>query len=83
MEQFKHYLENRGSSLCKSTQFLAYFALPYVPDPRKHPSFKELFEEKWIQDLESRLLQFLSTSLTGKGLPKLYQLVNQNVMILV
>jgi hypothetical protein len=44
MEMFKHYLETKGADLCQDDHFLRYYALPYVPDPRQNPSFKELFE---------------------------------------
>ncbi|KAJ1563158.1 LisH domain-containing protein armc9 [Cladochytrium tenue] len=60
---FKHYLETRGAALCRTAQFLPFFALPYVPDPRSHPSFMELFTERNIQELEERLDSFLSSAL--------------------
>jgi hypothetical protein len=44
METFKAFLETRGADLSKTSQFLPYYALPYVPDPRHHPSFSDLFE---------------------------------------
>ena len=76
MDQFKSFLETRGASLCKSTQFLCYYALPYVPDPRTHASFLDLFTERWIKDLEERLALFLSRSLNGKGTPRLVQMLH-------
>lgn len=44
MEAYKMFLETRGADLSKTEQFLPFYALPYVPDPRAHPSFKELFK---------------------------------------
>lgn len=41
---FKTYLESRGAALSQTTEFLPYYALPFVPNPRAHPSFKELFQ---------------------------------------
>ncbi len=79
MDQFKQFLETRGAALCKSTQFLCYYALPYVPDPRTHASFADLFTSHWVIDLESRLKNFLSKALNEKGLPRLVQLLNQTV----
>jgi hypothetical protein len=43
MQEFKNYLENRGATLSQTTEFLPYYALPFVPNPRGHPSYKELF----------------------------------------
>jgi len=43
MREFKAYLENRGAMLANSPEFATYCALPYIPDPSKHPSFKTLF----------------------------------------
>ena len=40
----KHYLETRGAALSQTTEFLPYYALPFVPNPRVHPSFRELFQ---------------------------------------
>jgi hypothetical protein len=40
---FKEYLETRGSAVAQSEEFVAFYALPYIPDPRQHPSFKCLF----------------------------------------
>ena len=42
-QAFKTYLETRGSALAQTEEFVAFYALPYVPDPRVHPSFKLLF----------------------------------------
>ena len=43
MRQFKTYLETKGAALSQTTEFLPYYALPYIPDPTSHPSFKPLF----------------------------------------
>jgi hypothetical protein len=60
MNVFKQYLEKDGAELCKSnTQFLTFYALPYIPDPRNHPSFKQLFEKSWYELLEGKLSRFV------------------------
>ena len=41
---FKHYLETRGAALSQTTEFLPYYALPFVPNPMVHPSFRDLFQ---------------------------------------
>jgi len=36
---FKHYLDSKGSELSKTSEFLAFYALPYIQNPMDHPSF--------------------------------------------
>ena len=43
MGDFKKYLETRGAALSQTTEFLPYYALPFVPNAKGHPSYKELF----------------------------------------
>ena len=43
MQVFKSYLETKGAALSQTTEFLPYYALPFIPDPTSHPSFKPLF----------------------------------------
>ncbi|KAJ3021459.1 LisH domain-containing protein armc9 [Thoreauomyces humboldtii] len=75
MEPFKQFLETRGSELCKTPQFLSYYALPYVPDPLAHPSFKDIFEVGWTTDLEGRLQVFLKNALRAVVKPMLVTLI--------
>jgi len=44
MIEFKKYLESNGAALSQTTEFVAFYALPYVPNPKSHPAFKTLFE---------------------------------------
>ncbi|KAM7409564.1 hypothetical protein PAMA_001175 [Pampus argenteus] len=44
ISHFKQYLETRGAALSQTTEFLPYYALPFVPNPTVHPSFKDLFQ---------------------------------------
>lgn len=50
--EFKKYLDSKGSELSKANEFLAYYALPYIPNPSNHPSFKHLYTVEWVQDLK-------------------------------
>ena len=43
MRVFKAYLESDGANLAVTPEFLAYYAMPYVPEIAKHPSFKDPF----------------------------------------
>ena len=78
MDRFKHFLENRGADLCKSSQFLQYYALPYVPDPRRHPSFNDIFADSWVPNLVSSLSQFLDKALNSRSTPKLLSLIRES-----
>jgi len=40
---YKDFLNTKGSELSKTTEFLAYYALPYIKDPLNHPALKHLF----------------------------------------
>lgn len=44
MVHFHYYLESKGSVLSDCAEFLPFYALPYVPHPKTHPSFQELFQ---------------------------------------
>lgn len=74
MAEFKSYLENRGAVLAQSEEFATYCALPYIPDPTRHPSFKALFTDSWSVELKARLIQFLKLTLPEANLPQLLAL---------
>lgn len=44
MDAFRTFLVQRGAEFSTETEFLPYFALPYVFNPMQHPSFKNLFK---------------------------------------
>ncbi|KAM6962455.1 lisH domain-containing protein ARMC9 [Aplochiton taeniatus] len=71
---FKHYLETRGAALSQTTEFLPFYALPFVPNPTVHPSFKDLFQDDWIPELKMKLEKFLSVTLKPSKTPRLLSL---------
>uniref|UniRef100_A0A3Q0S4X4 LisH domain-containing protein ARMC9 n=1 Tax=Amphilophus citrinellus TaxID=61819 RepID=A0A3Q0S4X4_AMPCI len=71
---FKQYLETRGAALSQTTEFLPYYALPFVPNPTVHPSFKDLFQDSWIPQLRDKLVRFLSVTLKPSNSPRLLTL---------
>nr|CAB3223157.1 lisH domain-containing protein ARMC9 [Phallusia mammillata] len=71
MTNFKKYLETKGSELSQTTEFLPFYALPFVPNPVQHPSFKEIFSTYWVPDLRSRVDRFLSAALSATEPPLL------------
>ncbi|XP_030646980.1 lisH domain-containing protein ARMC9, partial [Chanos chanos] len=74
ISHFKHYLETRGATLSQTTEFLPYYALPFVPNPMVHPSFRDLFQDSWLSELKTKLEQFLSTMLKVSDTPRLLTL---------
>uniref|UniRef100_A0A3B3ZLS8 LisH domain-containing protein ARMC9 n=1 Tax=Periophthalmus magnuspinnatus TaxID=409849 RepID=A0A3B3ZLS8_9GOBI len=71
---FKQFLETQGAALSQTTEFLPYYALPFVPNPMAHPSFKNLFQDSWIPKLKKKLEQFLSFTLKSPNSPRLLSL---------
>ncbi|TSK53800.1 LisH domain-containing protein ARMC9 [Bagarius yarrelli] len=57
ISHFKHFLETRGAVLSQTTEFLPYYALPFVSNPVAHPSFKGLFQisPEYLQSVCVRL----------------------------
>nr|XP_019954026.1 PREDICTED: lisH domain-containing protein ARMC9 isoform X2 [Paralichthys olivaceus] len=74
ISNFKQYLETRGAALSQTTEFLPYYALPFVPNPTIHPSFKYLFQDSWIPHLKDKLERFLTVTLKPSIIPRLLNL---------
>jgi len=55
MEDFKKYLEQKEIELSKTTEFLVYYTLPYIPNPRGHPTYDQLFKPECTKDLKEQL----------------------------
>ena len=47
MEEFKSFLEKNKPQSESSSEFLAYYALPYIPDPRNNFTYVNLFKPEW------------------------------------
>ncbi|NXB76399.1 ARMC9 protein, partial [Donacobius atricapilla] len=75
---FKAYLETKGVALSQTTEFLPFYALPFVPNPMVHPSFKELFQDSWTLDLRTRLEKFLSLTLKARQTPRLLTIFKES-----
>ncbi|KNC53273.1 LisH domain-containing protein ARMC9 [Thecamonas trahens ATCC 50062] len=81
MSMFKAFLAKKGAALCKTSEFVAYYALPYVPNPTEHPSFRELFLDEWAGGLLLRLDRFLAAVLRTTSLPQLAVLHNSSAQL--
>ncbi|PVD35296.1 hypothetical protein C0Q70_02256 [Pomacea canaliculata] len=74
MSKFKKFIETRGSNLSQTTEFLPYYALPFVTNPKTHPSYREIFAEGWSKDLAVRVEKFLTLALKSTTQPRLFDL---------
>uniref|UniRef100_A0A6I8SKE1 LisH domain-containing protein ARMC9 n=1 Tax=Xenopus tropicalis TaxID=8364 RepID=A0A6I8SKE1_XENTR len=79
ISHFKTYLETSGAALSQTTEFLPFYALPFVPHPAAHPSFKEIFQESWEAELRMRLEKFLSVILKATSTPRLITLYKESL----
>ncbi|XP_040284387.1 lisH domain-containing protein ARMC9 isoform X2 [Bufo bufo] len=78
ISHFKTYLETSGAALSQTTEFLPFYALPFVPNPAAHPSFRDLFQGSWAPELKSRLEKFLSMTLKAGSTPRLVTLYKES-----
>lgn len=71
---FKVFLDTKGADLANTTEFLSYYALPYVPNPLEHPSFKHIFTKDWMHDVRKKLESFLSNTIPQDSAPLLMKM---------
>jgi hypothetical protein len=77
MQIFKLFLENAQEYLNSNSQLAVFFALPYSSAPDTHPSFKELFTDKWVNSLISEMSEaVLKVLASANKEPLLVQLLN-------
>ena len=67
-DDFKGYLDTKGAELSKTSEFLAFYALPYVPQPMQHPSFSGLYTLDWVNQLKLKLKTFINERSSQIGL---------------
>ena len=85
MEEFKIYLEQNNTEQFKTPEFLSYYALPYVADPRNNPIYAHLFTPEWTKCLKEQIqkcLDYYSPKNFNK-LPILYDLTRGKKVITV
>lgn len=68
---FKQYLDTKGSELSRTSEFLAFYALPYIQNPVDHPSFASLFTMEWVNKLKAKLKSFIHENALQLGMPHL------------
>ena len=67
---FRQFIES-ADKLSQTTEFLHFYALPYVPNPQVHPQLKECFTDEWAiskqEEFESyRVVYFLNVGFRVK-----------------
>ena len=70
-EWFKVFLENKGKDMSETSEFLAYYALPYISNPIDHPSFKNMFNSKWLNQITKSTEKFISDNIMREEKSKL------------
>ncbi|VDK36323.1 unnamed protein product [Taenia asiatica] len=72
LQHFREFLDTKGKALSQISEFLPFFAFPYVENPKLHSAYRELFEPEWTSELKRKLTSFLEPSKDDKRpLPKL------------
>jgi hypothetical protein len=56
---FRHYLENQGAELARTSEYLNYYAIPYIKNPKNHAALKQIFSPEWRNQLRKDLSEFL------------------------
>jgi hypothetical protein len=66
-DAFKRFLETRGSEFSETSEFLSFFALPYMPRAHENKSIAHVFTKEWLGKLRNRLSEFLASHLKGSN----------------
>ena len=59
MIQFKAFLDQKETDMLNTNDLLPYYALPYISNPVKHPTFQKIFKVEWYLDLKEKLMNAL------------------------
>jgi LisH domain-containing protein ARMC9 len=70
-EWFRTFLDTKGKDMSETSEFLAYYALPYIENPIDHPSFKNMFTTKWLNQITSSTEKFVSGNVMRQEKSKL------------
>ncbi|KRX04691.1 Armadillo-type fold [Pseudocohnilembus persalinus] len=65
------------NELAKTTEFLYFYALPYITKPYEHPSLKHIFTGQWISQIRNELTETdLNYSITNPDIATQLQIQN-------
>lgn len=79
IEHFKKYLDSNGAKLSQVSEFLPFYALPYIPNPREHPVVKHFFSNEWVLALKEQLHSFLTTAMPTRAQPLIYTIYQAHI----
>ena len=87
MEEFKLFLEKNKSEKENelSSEFLSYYALPYIPDPRNNINYINLFKPEWSKCLLEQIekcIEYYSPN-NVSNLPILYDMARGKKVITI
>lgn len=52
-------MDNKGADLSKTTEFLSFYALPYIKDVKSHQAFSEIMTDTWVDALREKVMAFV------------------------
>ncbi|VDP88087.1 unnamed protein product [Echinostoma caproni] len=80
LQEFRRYLETKGTLLSQSTDLLPYYALPYASNPKEHPVYQQLFKEPWRKSVVFRLSTLIDSILSPNliGPPRLVKVLTEH-----
>ena len=65
MQGIRDFFDREGAFLAAEQEYIHYFALPFVIEPEKHPSFQGLFEVSFLKGFCISKGIFLGCILSG------------------
>eukprot|EP00727_Mastigamoeba_balamuthi_P002249 m51a1_g12020 hypothetical protein (819) ;mRNA; r:1653-5871 len=71
MQEFRAFLERSSAELSKTAEYLAFYALPFVPSPEQHPSFTSYYSAAWAEEIKGEVEDFLRVWARTGDKPKL------------
>eukprot|EP00347_Sterkiella_histriomuscorum_P012911 403366749 len=63
LQMFKNYLESQGQELSQTSEFVTFYALPYVQNLSEHKSFRHIFTKEFNQQIKDRLNKYIESHL--------------------
>lgn len=58
VEAFKRYLDTKGAELSGTSEYLSFFALPFIQKPQEHGALAHVFTKDWLSKTRNKLVEF-------------------------
>lgn len=72
MATLREWLATTGAHLAKTSEFVPFYALPYVPDPMAHPAFQRVFDRGFPATVRTMAVDFFAAAPMVLSAPRLY-----------